>query len=108
MAKKYINTEMLIDELDASCMPIFEKGISGILGDDESIAEIIRSQPAADVQEVRHGKWICTEFMYENGETMCSECKTECYVSCLHELCGDTFPNYCPFCGARMDGKDGE
>ena len=104
MAKKYIDAEMLISELDASCMPIFEKGISGILGDNESIADVIRSQPAADAQEVRHGKWESTELMYENGCTRCSECKTEYYVGDLEEICGDTLPTYCPSCGARMDG----
>lgn len=52
MAKKFIDAEMLIGELDAACMPIFEKGISGDLGDEDSIADIINAQPAADVQEV--------------------------------------------------------
>lgn len=59
---------------------------------------------AADVQEVKHGKWEATELMYENGCTRCSECKTEYYASDLEEICGDTFPTYCPLCGARMDG----
>ena len=61
--------------------------------------------PAADVQEARHGKWESTELMYENGCTRCSECKTEYYASDLEEICGDTFPIYCPLCGARMDGE---
>ncbi len=40
---KYISVENLIDELSASCMPIHVKGISGILGDNESIADVIRA-----------------------------------------------------------------
>lgn len=71
---------------------------------DSSIADIINEQPTADVQEARHGKWESTELMYENGCTRCSECKTEYYASDLEEICGDTFPTYCPLCGARMDG----
>ena len=64
--------------------------------------------PAADVQEVKHGYWICTELMYENGVTMCSECKTEYYVSSLEEVCGDVLPTFCPICGARMDGENND
>lgn len=70
------------------------------------ILEYMENEPAptADVQEARHGKWEATELMYENGCTRCSECKTEYYASDLEEICGDTFPTYCPLCGARMDG----
>lgn len=103
---KYIDADNLINELSAACMPIYEKGITGILGDNSSIADIINEQPTADVQEVKHGKWEATELMYENGCTRCSECKTEYYASDLEEICGDTFPTYCPLCGARMGGDN--
>lgn len=103
---RYIDADNLINELSAACMPIYEKGITGILGDNSSIADIINEQPTADVQEARHGKWEGTELMYENGCTRCSECKTEYYASNLEEICGDTFPTYCPLCGARMDGDN--
>lgn len=55
MTKKYIDANELIENLEASCMPIHEKGISGCLGDNKSIADVINNQPAEDVQEVRHG-----------------------------------------------------
>ena len=54
---RYINVDNLINELSAACMPIHEKGITGILGDNSSIADIINEQPTADVQEVKHGYW---------------------------------------------------
>lgn len=76
--------------------------ISGI----DAVMEAIDKLPITDVQEVRHGKWVCTELMYENGCAMCSECKTEYYVSYFYEMCGDTFPTYCPLCGARMDVEE--
>lgn len=94
MAKKFIDAEILIDELSASCMPIFEKGISGILGDEQSIADVIREQPSADVQEVKHGHW--KQRMSTLTSVKCSECGT------YHEY--DT--RYCPHCGARMDGDE--
>lgn len=91
MDKKFIDAEMLIAELEASCMPIHEKGISGILGDNESIADVIRAQPAADVQEVTHGEWC---------GTVCSNCTASIsdYYDC----------DYCPRCGARMDGEEND
>ena len=101
MAKKFIDVEMLIDELSASCMPIFEKGISGILGDEQSIADVIREQPSADVQEVRHGYW-----KKEKNDVLthwhCTVCE-KCYYL---DKPKDAF--YCPHCGARMDGKEVE
>lgn len=59
--KTYIDAKSLIDELSAACMPIYEKGITGILGDNSSIADIINEQPAVDVQEVKHGRWVYKE-----------------------------------------------
>lgn len=58
---RYINADNLINELSAACMPIYEKGITGILGDNSSIADIINEQPTVDVQEVKHGRWVYKE-----------------------------------------------
>ena len=44
---RYIDADNLINELSAACMPIYEKGITGILGDNSSIADIINEQPTA-------------------------------------------------------------
>ena len=53
--------------------------------------------PAADVVEVRHGRWIV--FDPENPES--KECTACGYLfSRIHPS------NYCPNCGARMDGKE--
>ena len=52
-------------------------------------------QSTADVVEVRHGYWIdgkCGHYK------ICSECKQT----------ADFDFDYCPNCGAKMDGKDGE
>lgn len=38
--------------------------------------------------------------------TRCSECKTEFYIQDLEEISVDGFVNYCPDCGAKMDGGD--
>ena len=51
--------------------------------------------PAADVAEVRHGRWI-----FEPGKIpYCSECKE-------YSDDGDKGATFCPWCGARMDKED--
>ena len=50
--------------------------------------------PAADVAPVRHGRWIdAREYC---GDYMCSNCEA---------LYGTNKFNYCPNCGAKMDGE---
>lgn len=60
------------------------------------IKSLIDQQPAADVQEVKHGKWI---YRSDCGCTVCSNCRgsVEEYVE---------YYNYCMWCGARMDLED--
>lgn len=55
--------------------------------------------PAADVVEVKHGEWIWSE------ENECWVCRC-CEMSALNNYRGNsTASNYCPNCGARMDGE---
>lgn len=98
---RYIDAENLINELSAACMPIYEKGITGILGDNSSIADIINEQPTADVQEVKRGYWIPERDPDENNRIQCFHCS----------VCDDDFhyigafvaTKYCPNCGAKCD-----
>lgn len=83
---KFIDADMLKPD-----MKIFTSAYSTELKKCYS-QEAIDRVPAADVQEVRHGKW------FDNKHTdtvICSQCK-KCF--------GDETP-YCPCCGARMDGE---
>lgn len=61
--------------------------------------QIIKDLPAADVAEVVHGRWIKDDFLSDdvNNAEKCSQCG---------ELIGwfGNLPNYCPNCGAKMDG----
>ena len=92
---RYIDADNLINELSAACMPIYEKGITGILGDNSSIADIINEQPTADVQEVKRGEW--KEDVLDN--IVCSTCG-ESFNICDNDT--ERFI-YCPNCGAKMD-----
>ena len=68
----------------------------GILG----CAETVRIFPAANVAEVVHGKWEWdTEDIYR-----CSNCAEKSHVK---EVMGHPEWDYCPNCGAKMDGGNG-
>lgn len=65
------------------------------------------SIPAADVRPERHGVWgrVSDDDQYE-GWYFCSECKDEYFTPAEDDE--NMLPNFCPNCGAKMDGKDGE
>lgn len=58
--------------------------------------DVIEDAPAADVAPVVHAQWIEDE----SGIIICPECKRG------YNLIAK-FTNYCPACGAKMDGKEG-
>ena len=62
--------------------------------------------PAADVVEVRHGRWLTTDAYPHH--LYCSVCyKTYAKnAKWVNEL--DLPTNYCPNCGARMDKEYGQ
>ena len=64
--------------------------------DRAAVCELIDNLPAADVAEVKHGRWI-----EEKGKVAkCSVCKKETEA----DIWGQYWLSpYCPNCGARMD-----
>ena len=62
-------------------------------GWDEALS-YIEKIPAADVAPVAHGRWI----MHDDEFGLTCECS-----ACHIETMGDG--NYCPNCGAKMDGE---
>lgn len=66
--------------------------------------------PAADVAPVKHGKWIETTQPMGWSDVTCAEC-SECGEDFVLDEWGmEDMKNlmlYCPNCGARMDGGDG-
>lgn len=74
-------------------------------GFDECV-DRVENFPAADVEEVKHGKWIQEQIKIENMSIVryrntCSECggKADFLLRELHY-------SYCPHCGAKMDLED--
>lgn len=60
----------------------------------------IMSIPTADVAPVKHGRWVSDE-----GDVLfhCSVCETQISTSWDYDC--DEMWNFCPHCGARMDGE---
>lgn len=56
----------------------------------------------ADIQPVRHGRWIVEDEDYEDSIYICSACGYE-FVITAGDLESNEL-NYCPKCGAKMDG----
>ena len=68
------------------------------------IYDLVKSQTDADVAEVRHGKWLTWEEQFpdrkptkkNNLGVFCNNCHSH----------ADNMTDFCPNCGARMDGKE--
>jgi len=110
--RKYINVEAFREEMD-NHYP-FDKHTQ----DHDPILNFAKSQiirllatfPSADVEPIRHGRWDIIEYEYFT----CSECGydfwngCDCTAEAKEKLTNGVYPNYCPNCGARMDGKEQE
>lgn len=64
----------------------------------------IKPIPAADVAEVRHGKWIQPHWKNSNYCCNCSECGGEAMHREYQWDKNGIYP-ICPNCGAKMDGR---
>ena len=63
------------------------------------VADMLTHFPAADVQEVRHGRWeYVKKRLARGGYVDASECSV-CHKIIMPHL----KPNHCPNCGSRMD-----
>lgn len=62
------------------------------------IASEIADIPAADVAPVVHGRWVTH---YQSGTPV-----AEGYVSTCCDMWNNRKSDYCPNCGAKMDGGD--
>ena len=58
----------------------------------ETLLSDLRDMKAADVANVRHGRWLCVDTDTEQF-FLCNRCKKKEYWE----------SNYCPNCGCKMD-----
>lgn len=111
--KKYIDVEELLEELriaaekeGAKANEMAKAGVYDVsvkYGHGECCyivaQEIVKDIPTADVVEVVHGEWL-SKYVGKGHYWECSEC--------VFMLCTMERTNYCPCCGAIMDGKENE
>lgn len=89
---EYFELERVLDDKNIITVQTKEYGSIDVIPVD-TITDIELS----DVQPVKHGKWL----HINNGIIFCSECEHEAYWDTDY---GQQLFDYCPYCGARMDG----
>ena len=102
MAKEYIDREEALSAIKQA----FEKG--------ERPSLYIKCIPAADVVEVRHGRWRFGKDLPDSFGSInknkyhlyCSECRNQAFNNTTDNDCDfDMDTPFCPWCGAKMDGE---
>lgn len=76
------------------------------LNERTDFKHMIADEPPADVAPVVHGRWIQINGIAppeHHGKHKCSECGGMALEKHMREV----LSNYCPNCGAKMDGGDG-
>ena len=69
-----------------------------VLGHDAiEVLGMIYVMPAADVSPVSHGRW-------NDGDPYCPICRKDKFRGLDADVWADWKPDYCPNCGAKMDG----
>ena len=89
----YIDREATIDKL-TMLFPLLKR---------RTIKNILKAVPSADVRENVHGHWIYAEGVHVYGVN--SDIQLGSYRCSACGNCSPHMTNFCPNCGARMDGK---
>lgn len=79
-----------------------ERNLKGEIVERSVDVGAIEALPAADVVKVRHAKDVYKQYNKHHCEFMCSLCGG--WIGVIEG--GDCDFNYCPNCGAKMDGEE--
>ena len=94
---EYIERDALLQDIEDSVRITSKTGmINPETRGAYKIIERIKSAAAADVVEVRHGRWKCNK--------PCPVCGGDRFEGLDADIWADWEPPYCPNCGAKMDG----
>ena len=89
---EYVNLDDMLEQ--------FDKRASKLVNDRrvsvESMREFICNRPRANVKEIIYANWVPTKYPFMNE---CEDCS-----SCGYRTVWGHRYNYCPNCGAKMDG----
>lgn len=98
---EYIERKALVHHLE-NCIDEVNN-TNGYTEDFKTCLRLVKNLPAADVEEVKHGKWI----EYPRAHYFkCSECKETVPYKKAVLIRGKRKYKYCPHCGAKMDLED--
>ena len=89
---RYIDADLLTDKLEELQ---FNAPVMTPVMKIYNVIELVEDQPTADVAEVKHGEWIYNVKYYS-----CSICAGKRFNLLL-----GTDAEFCPYCGAKMDGE---
>lgn len=106
---EYIEREALLKDIEESVVFTVRSGKPSLeIRGANAITDRIKSAPIADVVEVRHGKWE-TEEVTQEWDKVQRFAHFHNNPNCKF-FYSDEAPrghDYCPHCGAKMDGKEG-
>ena len=70
----------------------------------DAFIKFLKNRPAVDAEPIRHGRWI--QIKTVPSYHYCSRCRVP---QKMEKSCNIyVHIHYCPYCGAKMDGKDGD
>ena len=94
---EYIERDALLDDISAA---VKHRGMGQIIG--QTLMRYVKRQPVADVAPVVHGRIVGSldDGRYRRRFSCCGEDATM--------ITQWAWPNYCPNCGAKMDGGDND
>ena len=93
----------IIEDAQKELCPVGRYGRNYVYGPDrekydawDEIIDALENMPAADVAPVVHGRWVTH---YRSGTPV-----ADGYVSTCCDMWNNRKSDYCPNCGAKMDG----
>lgn len=109
MERRYIDADVLQARLERKKAGIANQRYTEGWNDCMMrVKSMVSKAPLADVTPVVHGRWIKDNDSFQTDDYYC------CYFDYTCSECGEIvndrykLPNYCPDCGAKMDGKTGD
>ena len=96
--KEYIKRESAIEAIENDCLEL-------VYYTKEEAIQCVKAIPAADVVEVRRGRWEAW-MPDKNGETrefICTGCRFMVEMSWKQKECDY---EWCPYCGCKMDKEE--
>lgn len=98
--KEYIERVALLEMLNNKAKTDHEMGLYNHGALTESFIRFVERQPAADVVEVVHGRWIFEHDPINDPKKY--------FIRIVCSCCGlktGQVSNFCPHCGAKMAGR---